>query len=402
MKTTDNYIANIGDKVTIDYSHKGKHFRQTLKIAYKDKDLKKNALIINPKVDRLKEIINEYNKKNNTNPPIEYVKERYFTTELNKSDIIELFDNFVKDIEMSKKTNLKKKTKIKSQSIFPYKHLKNNINDYILEKKYSIVDEKFVEDFYVYVASKRYSYSLDTIRKKSIYFNAFLNYLKMKEVIKFEITPPSSDKGPKNKKVITLSDNELNYLMDERKNNSEYKVILDMFLFQCFTSLRYSDLVQISRTKVNNNKIELISVKTEMPIIIYTNQLLNQILIDNNYNFTQISYQTYRTSLNAMLKEFAEKITSLKEIVYITKYIEGKPKDIPKFKYELMGTHTGRRTFITIQIRMNTSFADIMAMTGHKSLELLQEYLDIYNQENQGIENNLSEKMLNRLNNLKK
>jgi integrase len=387
MKATNDYVKDFRNKVHLYYSHKGSAFRHNLKIDYKERNKTENSKMINAQVEKLKAIIFDYNLKNSTNPPVEYLKSKFFTTEISKNDILEIYDNFTNEIN-----------NIKAQSILPYISLKQNIIDYISKYHYTNIDEKFIDDFIEFLYSKHYNYNIETLRKKAIYFKKFISFLKEKKIINFDPVYKKQEKKNVDKNVETLTKEELNFLIEQRKTETKYKKCLDMFIFQCFTSLRYSDLIQITKNKIVKNKIELISKKTGSKIQIYLNTLLNDILNENKYDFN-VEYHKYSNQLKEMFKDYADKLPSLKEQITITKQISKGTTNELKYRYECFGTHTGRRVFITIQIRLNTNFADIMAMTGHKSLEILQEYLDIYNKEkaNEDETNYLSNKMLDYL-----
>ena len=394
LKVTKDYKVIFRNQVHIYYSHKGKAFRHNLKINEKEQNTRENVLMINTKVEKLKSIIYDYNLTHSTNPPIEYLKSKFFTTEINKTDVLLMFDSFLKEIQLS---GTKKKKNIKPQSVAPYEALKNNITDYIVKENYTSLDEKFVEDFINFLSSKNYSYSYDTIRKKSVYFGSFIAYLKKNKIISFEPEINLVEKIVINKNVETLTKDELNYLINERTKNTEYSKVIDFFLFQCFTSLRYSDLRQISKNKISKNLLKIVSQKTGANLSIYLNDVLKEIMINNNYDFTILPYHKYKAQLYEMFKEFAEdknKLPSLNQEIELTIQKGNEVINETKKRFELLGTHTGRRVFITIQIRLNTSFADIMKMTGHKSLELLQEYLDIYNSEKANEKENITDKML--------
>lgn len=394
MKSTKDNVVIFRGKVHLYYSNKGQAFRHNLKIDEKNRNTRDNVKMINTQVEKLKSIIFDYNLEHSTNPPVDYIKSKFFTTETKGSDILEIYDNFIKEIEIESKNG----SEIKKQSIEPYKAIKNNLTDYIAKFEYTNLDEKFIDDFIKFLYSNNYSYSIDTARKKSVYFRKFVKYLQKKKTINFIPIYAKPKRIIKNKHVETLTKEELNFLIDERTKTTKYKTCLDMFLFQCFTSLRYSDLIQISKDKIDKKDLLIIdSKKTGAEIHIYTNKLLNDILKENDYDFNKIPYFQYRFQLKEMLKDFAEndkKLPSLNESINLKKYMANETTSKKKCRHELMGSHTGRRTFITIQVRMNTSFADIMLMTGHKSLEILQEYLDIYKREKANETENLSNKII--------
>ena len=66
------------------------------------------------------------------------------------------------------------------------------------------------------------------------------------------------------KKVIFLTWDELNKLKDYQipKDKQYLERVRDVFLFCCFTSLRYSDVRNLKRSDVKSDHIEITTVKT--------------------------------------------------------------------------------------------------------------------------------------------
>ncbi len=46
-------------------------------------------------------------------------------------------------------------------------------------------------------------------------------------------------------------------------------------------------------------------------------------------------------------------------------------------KYELIGTHTARRTFVCLSIQKGMPADVVMSITGHKTYRMMQKYLKI-------------------------
>ena len=78
----------------------------------------------------------------------------------------------------------------------------------------------------------------------------------------FEAFRPALKSAPK--KVIFLNRQELEKL--EKFDISNTKLYLtrvrDVFLFQCYTGIRYSDLANLKRCDVHENHIEITTIKT--------------------------------------------------------------------------------------------------------------------------------------------
>jgi hypothetical protein len=66
-----------------------------------------------------------------------------------------------------------------------------------------------------------------------------------------------------------------------------------------------------------------------------------------------------------------------------------------KYRYDRFASHSGRRSFITINIDNNTPLNLIALNTGHKKMDILLGYLN----KRQDVRTNLSNNMLTNLNN---
>jgi len=75
------------------------------------------------------------------------------------------------------------------------------------------------------------------------------------------------------KKVIFLTWDELNKLKDYQiPHDKQYlERVRDVFLFCCFTSLRYSDVRNLKRSDIKPDHIEVTTVKTADSLIIELN-----------------------------------------------------------------------------------------------------------------------------------
>lgn len=180
------------------------------------------------------------------------------------------------------------------------------------------------------------------------------------------------------RKIIFLDWNELmrvyNTQIPESKNY--LKRVKDKFLFCCFTSLRYSDMENLKWTDVFDDYIEITSIKTNDPLKIelnkYSKEILSRYEKVDKYVFPRISNQ----KMNNYMKELGEicEINTMETIIYYqgNNRIED---TIPK--YELLTTHTGRRTFICNAIMLGISPNIVMKWTGHADYNAMRPYIDI-------------------------
>lgn len=79
-------------------------------------------------------------------------------------------------------------------------------------------------------------------------------------------------------------------------------------------------------------------------------------------------------NINDNIKEVA-KMAGLTEMVTIVETKGGVPKRVKYPKYELVHTHTARRTGATLMYLSGMDIYDIMKITGHSTPAMLKKYI---------------------------
>ncbi|KAA6313165.1 Tyrosine recombinase XerC, partial [termite gut metagenome] len=183
------------------------------------------------------------------------------------------------------------------------------------------------------------------------------------------------------KKVIFLTWEELNrlreYPIPESKKYLER--VRDVFLFCCFTGLRYSDVFNLRRSDVKSGHIEVTTVKTADSLTIELNNHSKTILdkykdaiFEDDKALPVISNQ----KMNDYLKELAE-LAQINEPIRETYYKGNERIDVVTPKYALLGTHAGRRTFICNALSLGIPAQVVMKWTGHSDYKAMKPYIDI-------------------------
>lgn len=183
------------------------------------------------------------------------------------------------------------------------------------------------------------------------------------------------------KKVIFLTWDELTRLREcEIPESKQYlERVRDVFLFCCFTGLRYSDVFNLRRSDIKEDHIEITTVKTADSLIIELNKHSRSILekyenvvFEKDKALPVISNQR----MNDYLKELAE-LARIDEPIRETYYIGNKRIDEVTPKYALLSTHTGRRTFICNALSLGIPANVVMKWTGHSDYKAMKPYIDI-------------------------
>lgn len=149
---------------------------------------------------------------------------------------------------------------------------------------------------------------------------------------------------------VFLSEEEIRKIYDLplTGNDKKYDKYRDMFLIGCYTGLRISDYTKLKKeyfkvTDAGNQVIDIITQKTGKTIslpILYKE--LNTIIEKYNYEFPKVSAQ----KLNDNIKIIA-RMAGITEKITFQSYKGGKAVKESVEKYNLISSHTGRRSVVT-------------------------------------------------------
>lgn len=185
---------------------------------------------------------------------------------------------------------------------------------------------------------------------------------------------------PPNGTSITLTD----------ANGKQYQKIVhdaaaieksrDIFCFCCFTSLRYSDAHNLKHSNIDGNVMTLTTIKTADTISIELNKYALAILekykqpVKGDFVFPSITNQR----MNIYVKDLCE-LCEINQFITRTHFRGSERVDETMPKFELIGTHTGRRTFICNALMLGIPAEIVMKWTGHSDYKTMKPYIDVTN-----------------------
>ena len=183
------------------------------------------------------------------------------------------------------------------------------------------------------------------------------------------------------KTVVFLDAQELKQLTDfEIPEDKKYlEKVRDVFLFCCYTSLRYSDVYNLCHSHIKGSYIDIVTVKTNDRIVIEFNDKSKAIYdkykdfhFENGKVFPVISNQ----KMNDYLKDLAE-MAELDNPVHQTHYTGNERIETVLPKYAVLSTHDARRTFICNALSLGIPANVVMKWTGHSDYKAMKPYIDI-------------------------
>ncbi|SOD96409.1 site-specific integrase [Spirosoma fluviale] len=152
----------------------------------------------------------------------------------------------------------------------------------------------------------------------------------------------------------------------------------DLFLIGCYTGLRFSDFMHLRAENIKDRILTRNTLKTSERVSIPLNSKVLAIVAKyNGVPPRPISNQR----LNDHLKELCKR-AGLTERIEVSRTKGGANETRYPAKWELVGTHTARRSFATNAYLAKVPPVAIMKITGHRSEKMLLRYIKISSQEN--------------------
>lgn len=259
--------------------------------------------------------------------------------------------------------------------------VKNHLKNFRSELSFDFFDEEGLTEYVQYLREVREMRN-STIGKQLSFLKWFLRWSfkqGMHSNNAYDTFKPKLKDTQK--KIIFLTWEELNRLREFKipPTKQALERVRDVFLFQCFTGLRYSDVFNLRRSDIKGDHIEVTTVKTSDSLIIELNDHSKAILekyknveFENDKALPVITNQ----KMNDYLKELAE-VAEINEPVRQTYYKGNERIDEVTPKYALLGTHAGRRTFICNALALGIPPQVVMKWTGHSDYKAMKPYIDI-------------------------
>ena len=213
---------------------------------------------------------------------------------------------------------------------------------------------------------KRYRAKLKDTKKPVI----FLTNEELMKLYEFKI--------PKNGTRVTLHNYDETVYEKTVMEKSSLDKVRDLFCFCAFTSLRYSDMANLKRTDIYDGAIHVTTIKTDDPVVIEINSRAQKILDKyKDFDFDDLALPVISNQkMNKYLKELCE-LCEFNTPVTVTSYLNGERGDYVFPKWQLIGTHAARRTFICHALSVGIPPQVVMKWTGHSDYKAMKPYIDV-------------------------
>lgn len=166
---------------------------------------------------------------------------------------------------------------------------------------------------------------------------------------------------------VALTLNELSILENTRDQlDKRRQMYLDMFLFSCYTGLRFSDMIRLHRHHFQQEggywwlqmRLQKTGVSVRLPLSLLFNGKAVQIFRRYNHSPTPYLFSVSpgaHSSINRFLRQLAGKLPIQKQISF----------------------HTARHTCATLLLYQGAQMTTIQRLLGHKSIRTTETYSQI-------------------------
>jgi integrase len=318
-------------------------------------------------------------KKKGIEPAIDELKEQY-RIQLLPPELIEkevdFWEEYEKFIESSK-------GRVVKDVIKDYHALKKHLLGFQKRYKRKISFENFNYSFYekfikylTYDAVKpngEPGLSTNTVGKQIKNLKVFLNHCFKLEIV--ERTDLSSFKTlTEESDAIYLTEKEVEKIYHtDLSGYPELEESRDLLVLGCQVGLRSSDLFRLKPEMLRNNMIHIRMKKSGKNVVIPLQPIASEIVQQYGGDFPN---KNNKNTFNADVKKIG-KLASIDENIVFTHKRGNVKEDRTYKKYELISSHTCRRSFCTNQYLKGVPTVLLMKISGHKTEKAFLRYIKI-------------------------
>lgn len=184
-------------------------------------------------------------------------------------------------------------------------------------------------------------------------------------------------KGQEQADTVYLTQAEVDAIWNLDLTLSMEKKARDLFILGIYTASRFSDYSRLTAEDIRDGKIRFVQKKTSGDVVIPAAPRVIQVLERNGGHAPAISQQKY----NENIKEVCRK-AGMTETVLVTRSHGAAHSTERKKKYEMVSSHTARRTGATLLYMSGVPLRQCMLITGHTTEANFMKYIRVTKEQN--------------------
>lgn len=311
-------------------------------------------------------------------PSVQFVTEKFATEVLNdapkRNGLFPVFDQFIE----------KNKVRVSAGLITDYKALKRHLMEF---EAYSgtklsfsnITKAATYDEFIDYLKTQSKNANggkglkPNSVGKQVKNLKVFLKYCMRLEIIPFADLSIMKKQSEKTFNIY-MNEAELERLFEfDLSEKPQMEIIRDLFIIGSETGLRFSDYSRLSKHHLNGDFIRISTLKTHDMVVIPISARLRAVL--NKYEDPSV-FLISNQYFNREIKEIM-KMAGFTDLVSIPIREGSKTVEISRPKWEMVSSHTCRRSFCTNQVLKGVPTLLIRKISGHKTERAFLEYIKV-------------------------
>ncbi len=345
------------------------------------KTLKKNDAIGNTRISEIKSqvisIANEILLKEG-NPDIKTVKDQYILqqtkktstkVEVSRNSLIPTFSEYILSMNKSEGTKKNFSTTLHHLKEFEaFKKRKLTISDFSLntydELTHFLLHNLIKQDGGIGLADNTVGTSIKNLK-------TFLRHCK-KRGHKVEVDFTEMKVLKQKKPIYHLTVKEVEKLGEMNFEASRHQKVKDLFVFNCYTGLRYSDLSRLREFHIQDGIIRTRAFKNQKNLRIPLTPKAKEILFKYDYQLPDLSEQKF----NKYIKE-ACKIAEIDTKVEKIRSSSGNKQYEYVPKWQVISTHIAVKTFISMCCEKGISPKVVAEVSGRSLKVIIDHYYGV-------------------------
>ncbi len=296
------------------------------------------------------------------------------------TNFVEYLDKFIIKCEKGLRTNDSGKP-LSESTIKIYRTLRRNVKQFQEKYRTTIfltgLNLEFFEDFKEYLTTSL-KYSTNTLGKHIRTLKVVVNEAREDNLTTAVFQGKRYRALSEKVDNIYLHQHELTQLFNlDLSQNTTLDRARDLFLLGAHTALRFSDWLKLNPAKVKNDIIIIQTEKTGVKVAVPINDVIKSIFKKYKDTKTGLPPKMTNQEVNRYIKDVCSKLDGFKELHELKFTKAGKKiiKHIPKF--EMVSTHTARRSAASNMYHDKVPVLSIMALTGHRTETNFMTYIKI-------------------------
>ena len=302
----------------------------------------------------------------------------HFGKKLNPDDFHSFFESYIAECDYRTSPHRKGQTlayKTKREYTRTYYYIKEYEKSRGVRLGFNDVTQSLLSDFVGFMQGL--NLSANTIAHKVMTLKAVMRAAVERgctENMKWQFFRNSTEET----EAVALNEDELERLRElDLSGSKRLERVRDLFLVGCWTGLRFSDVTRIRQENISDGFISVRQQKTGNYVTIPVHPVFSEIWEKYGGRLpSAISNQKF----NEYLKEVCRK-AKIDEPFIRSLTRGGKMETTLYKKYEVVSSHTARRSFATNLYRSGFPSISIMQITGHKSERSFLRYIKVSRQE---------------------